>query len=346
MTGAAVRGRHLDRQRRYQLYMRDPAQQRPRRDAAGRLQRLEGRREPGATPCACAGGGRPRARGRRRARPWSGARRRGRAWLPLVHRSKEQFEQTDLRWRRLPVLPLLGLFAGQARPAVRDDGHRHPDPHRDLRRLVGAGTPRSASRSRSPARAAPSTAPTATGCSSCTRQGRGARSGAGTPRPASTSRPTAATASPSSSSSTTSRARARARATRCRARASCSSPSSRCPAAPPRPAGGSPSSARCRRARRRSTARCGARTDGGRTWAPTGEALTVAKFGQKLCVLRRATNGDFYLGAGNGLFRSMNEGGSWTKVATLPAGACSRSTPRGPPARSGPASTGRALPLR
>ena len=58
-----------------------------------------------------------------------------------------------------------------------------------------------------------------------------------------------------------------------------------------------------------------------RTWAPTGEALTVAKFGQKLCVLRRATNGDFYLGAGNGLFRSVNEGASWTKVATLPAGA-------------------------
>ena len=45
----------------------------------------------------------------------------------------------DRRRRRLPVLPLVGLFAGQARPADRDDGHRRPDPHQRLRRLVGGG---------------------------------------------------------------------------------------------------------------------------------------------------------------------------------------------------------------
>jgi hypothetical protein len=60
--------------------------------------------------------------------------------------------------------------------------------------------------------------------------------------------------------------------------------------------------------------------DGGRTWAVTGETLTVAKFGQKLTVLRRATNGDFYLGAGNGLFRSTDQGASWTRLAALAEG--------------------------
>jgi photosystem II stability/assembly factor-like uncharacterized protein len=60
--------------------------------------------------------------------------------------------------------------------------------------------------------------------------------------------------------------------------------------------------------------------DGGRSWAVTGEALAVAKFGDRLCVLRRATNGDFYLGASGGLFRSTDQGGSWTRLAALPEG--------------------------
>ena len=61
--------------------------------------------------------------------------------------------------------------------------------------------------------------------------------------------------------------------------------------------------------------------DGGRSWAQVGEALTIAKFGDKLAVMRRAANGDFYLGTGTGLFRSVNEGGTWTRLASLPAGA-------------------------
>ena len=61
-------------------------------------------------------------------------------------------------------------------------------------------------------------------------------------------------------------------------------------------------------------------TDGGQSWAMTGEKLTVAKFGERLYAMRRAANGDFYVGTAKGLFRSTNEGGSWTKLASLPAG--------------------------
>ena len=61
-------------------------------------------------------------------------------------------------------------------------------------------------------------------------------------------------------------------------------------------------------------------TDGGQSWAMTGEKLTVAKFGERLYAMRRAANGDFYFGTAKGLFRSTNEGGSWTKLASLPAG--------------------------
>ena len=88
-------------------------------------------------------------------------------------------------------------------------------------------------------------------------------------------------------------------------------------------------------------------TDGGQSWAMTGEKLTVAKFGERLYVLRRAANGDFYLGTAKGLFRSTDEGGSWTKLAGLPAGNVLEIDAEGARrARSGPASTARASSAR
>jgi hypothetical protein len=70
--------------------------------------------------------------------------------------------------------------------------------------------------------------------------------------------------------------------------------------------------------------------DGGQSWAKTGEVLGVAKFGDRLYAMRRATNGDFYLGSNTGLFRSTDEGGSWTKCAALPAGGVLEIDARGP----------------
>ena len=71
-------------------------------------------------------------------------------------------------------------------------------------------------------------------------------------------------------------------------------------------------------------------TDGGQAWARSGETLTVAKFGDRLYVMRRAANGDFYFGTSKGLFRSTDEGGSWSKLASLPAGSVLEIDVRGP----------------